>query len=58
MQSAPALVAAPVNPNPLVSGLSNEESPTAHKKTKLLDWKEFLDIKTLEASKKKQLILS
>ena len=36
MQSAPALVAAPVNPNPLVSGLSNEESPTAHKNTKLL----------------------
>ena len=36
MQSAPALVAALVNPNPLVSGLSNEESPTAHKNTKLL----------------------
>ena len=58
MQSAPALVAAPVNPNPLVSGLSNEKSPTAHKNTKLLVLEEFLDIKTLEASKKKQLILS
>ena len=35
MQSAPAQVAAPVNLNPLVGSLSNEESPKAHKNTKV-----------------------
>ena len=35
MQSAPAQVAATVNPNPLVGSLSNKESPKAHKNTKL-----------------------